>query len=644
MFCIAALLCLTSASNATGIYNNTGTTAADSIAFKFQYLDSLGQPVAAAADDSVYIIVNYPGGIEAFRDSMVYNDANITASAWEDLSGGESYTLRYAVADVDGTPVQGTYKVTVIANDNSLTLNSPFRSEFQLITETDFNLTLEYIKDLLDSLQNQDNWVAKEASLFDNTSDSVIVNVTSAETANNLVDVIVDANWDEDSTGHFTSPNMAFIATHVNTMKTNVVTADAINANAIGGSEIADDAISSSKLATDAIGSSEMASGAITASTFASNSIAAAAIADNAIDAGAIATDATAEVARAILGYTDTAWAASSFGDQVLDQNDTLKIIEAALDKVRDSIQYLTTATDVNVTSIDANALTAAALAASFVTEILDSLFDTRQVSDTTTGMYLADLFDVLDRVRDSLQYLVTGGGGSAPTVEQIDAELTSNHGAGAWTSGSSGSGAYTVEVWTLDTSGTDEAVPYQSITVQNMAGTQLAVLSSGASGHTTFNLEDSVAIIISSLPAYTFRIDTLNVTANVDSHAVQGYDNPIPAATSASYATVQGYEQDVTGDTLIGAVVEVHRQSPGASVGNASVSASGFNVSTLYKKDTTDSDGLWSFNLLKATEYDDSTQGYYSFICKYGSRTMWLIDTLYITGNVSMPDSIGLR
>ena len=143
LFLIGVALCLSTVK--AGIYNNSGTTAEDSICFVFKYLDSLGNPVAAAANDSVYIAVNYPGGIEAFRDSMVYNNAKITASTWEDLAGGESYTLRYAVADIDGTPVEGTYNVTVTANDNSLTLNSSWSSEFQLYTTGNFSTTLDSI-------------------------------------------------------------------------------------------------------------------------------------------------------------------------------------------------------------------------------------------------------------------------------------------------------------------------------------------------------------------------------------------------------------------------------------------------------------------------------------------------------------------
>lgn len=194
-----------------GVYNNSGTTAEDSIAFKFQYLDSLGRPVAAAANDSVYIIVSYPGGIEAFRDSMVYNDANITASAWEDFAYGESYTLRYAVADIDGTPVEGTYKVTVISQDNNLTLSASFNSEFQLYAAGDYSATLDDL--------------AKEASLL-TTSDNIGI------------------NW-ADVTNQSTSVNLSATTTNlVNTASTvtNQVTADV---TAISGDASAADSLES---------------------------------------------------------------------------------------------------------------------------------------------------------------------------------------------------------------------------------------------------------------------------------------------------------------------------------------------------------------------------------------------------------------
>lgn len=198
LFLIGVALCLSTIK--AGVYNNSGTTAEDSIAFVFQYLDSLGNPVVAAANDSVYISVDYPGGIEAFRDSMVYNDANITESAWEDLAGGEKYTLRYAVADIDGTPVNGTYKVTVTAHDNSLDLKSAKISEFQLYTTEDYSATFDFLVDsiqaLLDSIQNQDNWIAKEASLL-TASDNIGINwadIANPTTAVNLSATNIDVD------------------------------------------------------------------------------------------------------------------------------------------------------------------------------------------------------------------------------------------------------------------------------------------------------------------------------------------------------------------------------------------------------------------------------------------------------------------
>lgn len=127
-----------SVSAQAGIYNNTGTTSEDSIGITFKALDTLGNPVDIVAGDSVYLMVFYPGGKLAFRDSIAGNNAQIVSETWEDYAGGGSNTYFNSVAAIDGTPQQGTYKVTITVHDVSLGLHSSFDSEFQLYETADF--------------------------------------------------------------------------------------------------------------------------------------------------------------------------------------------------------------------------------------------------------------------------------------------------------------------------------------------------------------------------------------------------------------------------------------------------------------------------------------------------------------------------
>jgi hypothetical protein len=80
-----------------------------------------------------------------------------------------------------------------------------------------------------------------------------IVDSTIAATA------LVDSIWNEDSTAHFTSPNMAYVVT---SMLDNTITAAKIAADAITSSELAADAIGASEIAADALSSSELAAAA----------------------------------------------------------------------------------------------------------------------------------------------------------------------------------------------------------------------------------------------------------------------------------------------------------------------------------------------------------------------------------------------
>ena len=52
-----------------GVVDRTATR--DTLAIPFQFLDTLGESVDDATNDSVYILVWSPGGTEVFRDSML---------------------------------------------------------------------------------------------------------------------------------------------------------------------------------------------------------------------------------------------------------------------------------------------------------------------------------------------------------------------------------------------------------------------------------------------------------------------------------------------------------------------------------------------------------------------------------------------
>ncbi|MFH2036802.1 MAG: hypothetical protein ABIJ45_10400 [Candidatus Zixiibacteriota bacterium] len=176
---LVLILFLATNSFGFGIVDNSATR--DTLSIPFMALDSIGNPVDLTAGDSVYIVVFYPGGAVAFKDSMAYNDANIKSYDWEDFDGGQAYAYCERVSILDGiNPVAGIYSYHIYVDDNSsANLITTYEGTFQVI-----NSTLESALDssglaanngskildslaniidslyaVLDTLQNQDNWV-----------------------------------------------------------------------------------------------------------------------------------------------------------------------------------------------------------------------------------------------------------------------------------------------------------------------------------------------------------------------------------------------------------------------------------------------------------------------------------------------------
>ncbi|MHC4649068.1 MAG: hypothetical protein ACYTBJ_26755, partial [Planctomycetota bacterium] len=64
-----------------GIYNNSGSAAADSFCIAFCVLDSAGNMVDMASGDSVFVQIHYPEGAAAYEDSMAFDDSDARITA-----------------------------------------------------------------------------------------------------------------------------------------------------------------------------------------------------------------------------------------------------------------------------------------------------------------------------------------------------------------------------------------------------------------------------------------------------------------------------------------------------------------------------------------------------------------------------------
>ena len=241
---MSAVLMIAASGWSQGIVNNSGTTAADSTNFPFFAMDSVGNVIALASGDSVFLLVSYPGGGICIRDSLAYNGGNITAAT---LSSYTLYNWGDAFADLDGTPVEGVYTYVIVCKDaTGADLGSPFMGTRQLYEGRDFGTALDFLVDslqaALDSVQLFGGWVP----LLDN--DSLIVDRSTLWAAATRT-----------ITGDTYTPDV-----NVTTIANDAITAASIAVAAIDNSAIASNAIDANKLNPSTIGADELAADAVT--------------------------------------------------------------------------------------------------------------------------------------------------------------------------------------------------------------------------------------------------------------------------------------------------------------------------------------------------------------------------------------------
>jgi len=111
----------------------------------------------------------------------------------------------------------------------------------------------------------------------------------------------------------------------------------------------------------------------------------------------------------------------------------------------------------------------------------------------------------------------------AAPTVSQIDTELTSSHGSGSWSSGSLGGGARTVLI-TVN----NGADPLENAKIRLTQGVETYVGETDASGQVTFNVDDATWVVAITKAGYTYTGTTL---------VVDGDETPAYSMTAVSFS-----------------------------------------------------------------------------------------------------------
>lgn len=164
------------------------------------------------------------------------------------------------------------------------------------------------------------------------------------------------------------------------------------------------------------------------------------------------------------------------------------------------------------------------------------------------------------------------------PTVSEIDTELTTNHGSGAWASVGLGAGARTVLVTVDD--GTD---PLEVAKVRLAQGTETYVGDTNASGQITFNVNDATWTVAITKPGYTFA----GATLIVDDDKTPTYSMTAVAVSASGPDQSTGYVYCYNEDGEIEEDVVINIQI------TATAETDGFTFDTVIRTEASDANGL---------------------------------------------------
>jgi hypothetical protein len=227
-----------------------------------------------------------------------------------------------------------------------------------------------------------------------------------------------------------------------------------------------------------------------------------------------------------------------------------------------------------------------------------------------------------------------------------IDDTLTANHGSGAWTSGSAGSGSTAWRIYAVDTSASpDDTVSNVTLTIRTLTGTLEAPgAETNTSGYRDFTLPTESLVVYANGWPYLFpKADTI-VVAAAGTSSVSGYlaANIPSAAASADLCLLYGYIRSENSDNIYGAVVKAVRVAAGIATDSSSSLV--FPGLPLYA--TSDTSGYFQIALTRTGVFDDTTKGFYDITAEYGGAQLFNIKRLYVpdSGNISLDSLLVAR
>lgn len=336
-------------------------------------------------------------------------------------------------------------------------------------------------------------------------------------------------------------------------------------------------------------------------------------------------------------------------GDSLKSIKDSL---QAALDTLQNQDNWIAKATDLQKAIDSINAVldslqlqddwAAKQATLTNVRDTANAIIDTAQNQDNWIAK-AAELQKAIDSINASLDTLqnasstlrAAGGSATIDTMQVYRAAARVVHDTNLATYSDvagmcgSGSGTQTDTVYVIDTSGTDQVVVGAKVTIKNSGQTaELGTARTVSGGAAILGATDPSTgyKYIAFLPGYTFSIKSVTTgSGTVQVDTIKGYDNPIGAPSSPHLCRVYGWLYDLAGVCIDSAAVKAWVATQPLKYGSTIISP--YSQATV-----SDAAGYWYLDLYPNAILTPTTTKY-DFEIRYGSGTV-------LHKSVAVPDS----
>ena len=221
--------------------------------------------------------------------------------------------------------------------------------------------------------------------------------------------------------------------------------------------------------------------------------------------------------------------------------------------------------------------------------------------------------------------------------ADSVDADLTVDHGPGAWNG--DGIGSDTIIIVALDTSGIDLAIQDVLVTIKNAAGATVISGFTDGTGSKTFFLDPGTFTLLGRATGFEWVSRSLIVAGN-STDTLFGQDLAIGSPTSGDMVRVFGYLRDAGDSVIVSAEIEAIRVSSLTALDTTGVAVI-IGAAPVVK--TSDTLGFWFIDLRKTTSFADTTKGFYNITAKHGGQTIFSIQKFYAPdiSTINLADSL---